>query len=190
VRGARIKTAFLSTAPRVTRNAASLDFLRSVFWLIPVRSPFPNISDHIDKPITICGKYMDRRGSFIAIAAQILPREIALPRVSHVLPTIIELLTPCVGSTIEASACGKLPLYFGRQVFSRPFRVSLRIAQYAIWTTGCIASPSSELVGSNGCRQSAPCMKCHQLQTFEFSRSFGLTNTADPAWSISGSASG
>src|SRR6185437_312722 len=128
MRSSGLQTTCFSPAARVARNAASLEFVRAVFRLIPVRSPLPNVSNHVEKSVTVCGKDADGRGSLIAIAAQILPGKIALPGIGHVVPAMIKLFTPSVGSTVEASSSGELPFCFGRQFFSGPFGISFRVA--------------------------------------------------------------
>ncbi len=118
----------LSRSTWIVRDAAGLHPYCIMLRLIPVRSPLPDVSNHVVEPITVRRKRPDGRGALIAIAAQIVPWKFTLPRIRHVASVRKKFLPPCKSSAVQSTPCCKLPLRLRRQIFSRPFRISLPIA--------------------------------------------------------------
>ena len=78
--------------------------------------------------VSIRRKRIDRRRALVPVAAEVLPRKLALPGIGHMPALPIEFVTPGVVRAIQTAAGGEFPLRFGRQLLARPFRVRLDIA--------------------------------------------------------------
>src|SRR5262245_22462683 len=91
---ARVVAVFGPRASWIVGNAAGLEDLRRMLWLIPVRGPFPDIADHVVEPIAVRWKRSDRRGACIAVPRHALPRKLPLPGVGHMAIAWQELVSP------------------------------------------------------------------------------------------------
>src|SRR5271154_2789209 len=65
---------------------AATSLSRGMICGIPVSRPLPHVSDHVVNTITIRRKLPHRSDALIPVFAQVLPRELALPGVSHMSP--------------------------------------------------------------------------------------------------------
>src|SRR5215469_12518999 len=90
---------------------------------VPIACPFPDVADHVEQAVAIGWELPYRGGLLISIGEQILPRELALPCVGHLLAAGSELFSPSVSCTIESTPRGKLPFHLGWQFFSYPFGI-------------------------------------------------------------------
>src|SRR5262245_24488753 len=91
------------------------------------RGPLPYVADHVVEPVAICGKGIDRRGALVSIQLEVLPREPALPSVSHCLPLRSKRFAPREGRAVETAAGCEFPFAFERQLLSSPGCVCGRI---------------------------------------------------------------
>src|SRR5262249_14189255 len=69
LRLARIVALIFPPAARILRNAAGFCRISLVFWRVPVAGPFPDIADHVAKPVAVRQKRSNPPGPPIAIAA-------------------------------------------------------------------------------------------------------------------------
>src|SRR5262249_59061911 len=82
----------LARAARVDRQAARP--LLRVGSDIPVRGPLPDIADHVVEAVAVGREGAHRGGAFVAVLAQVLPGELALPGVCHRLAVRLESIPP------------------------------------------------------------------------------------------------
>ena len=92
-----------------------------------VGRPLPDVAGHVVEPVAVRGESPHRRGTHIAVGLEVLPRELALPRVRHHPPERGELVAPAEHGLIEPAAGRVLPLRLGRQLLAGPLRVRLGI---------------------------------------------------------------
>src|SRR5882724_8924522 len=76
LRHARVAAAAALAAARVVDRAAGVVDLAVV--LVPVGGPFPDIAGHVVEAVTVRRERADGRDAFVAVGAQVLPRELAL----------------------------------------------------------------------------------------------------------------
>src|SRR5215217_5950692 len=81
-------------ATRVCGDAAGLRGIGGMLRGVIVRCPFPDIADHVVEVVAVGREGRDRGGALEAILREVLPREVALPGVRHVLATRRELVAP------------------------------------------------------------------------------------------------
>lgn len=98
-----------------------------VMILVPIRSPFPNVSCHLVEPIAVRWKAAYRPNAFKTVLVQILPGKLTLPCVGHVCTTRREIIAPYELSSRQSSSRGKLPLGFHRQLFADPFGIGFHV---------------------------------------------------------------
>src|SRR5215469_865701 len=89
-----IKTVGLGPATRVLRDATGLGRIGLVPGGPPVGGPFPDIADHVVEAVAVRRKRRHGRGALIAVLAEILDREVALPGVRHVLAAGHQRIAP------------------------------------------------------------------------------------------------
>src|SRR5690606_13039556 len=68
----------------ILRDAAGFGRIGSVAAGPEIRGPFPDIADHVVKPVAIGRKGPDRRGQRPAVALEVLVRKPALPKIGQV----------------------------------------------------------------------------------------------------------
>lgn len=100
---ARIVARFHGGASRVLGDTAGLGRIGRVLRRVPVGRPLPGVADHVEHAFAIGWKGTHRRGSGVAVAAQILVRETTLPGIGHVLATGRHLIAPGELRTVEAA---------------------------------------------------------------------------------------
>ena len=126
---ARIVALGLARSAGIARRATGLDHLAGMTRHVPVGGPLPDVADHVQQAVAVRRERVDRRGARVAVALQVLPRELALPGVGHVLVARQELVSPRVGFFLEPAAGGKLPFGLARQRLALPRREGLGIRE-------------------------------------------------------------
>src|SRR5215472_7580435 len=119
-----VETGLYRAAPRIVRDAARAFGVPDMPGAEPVGGPFPDISCHVEEPMTVWRKGADRRSSLEAVGAEVLPREFALPGVCHLAVFRRQFIAPDKLGAVQSAARRKLPLGLGRQRLTRPVRVS------------------------------------------------------------------
>src|SRR5215216_3153331 len=104
-------------------DAAAAGTFGLVMIPIPIRSPFPNVTRHVEQPVAVRWERPDRRCPLEPVGPQVLDGELALPGVRHILALRRELVSPGVGRTLQPPASGELPLGLGGKHFAHPARV-------------------------------------------------------------------
>jgi hypothetical protein len=84
-----------------------------------VTRPFPHVAGHVEQPIAVGGKGTHRRGALVPVRRQVLPGELALPRVGQRVAARRVLVAPHVGGAFQSTASGELPFRLRGQCLSR-----------------------------------------------------------------------
>src|SRR3954447_1983895 len=92
-----------------------------------VARPFPHVARHVDQPVAVGLEGTGRRGAGVAVAQQVLPRELTLPGVGHHPSARCELVAPGEDGALETAARRVLPLRLRRQRLAGPGGIRLRI---------------------------------------------------------------
>src|SRR6185369_5560833 len=71
--------------------------------LIPVDGPFPDIPRHVMESVAIGRERRDRCRPFEAVLTFVLPGELALPGVGHVLAVGGHLIAPAIFSALQSA---------------------------------------------------------------------------------------
>src|SRR4051812_48515359 len=87
LRLAEVVACSLWSAARIFRHAARLRRIGLVPGRPPVRGPFPDVADHVVKPVTVGRKSRYGRGPLVAVLIEVLAREFALPGIRRVRAT-------------------------------------------------------------------------------------------------------
>src|SRR4029079_3637717 len=91
-----------------------------------VGRPLPDVAGHVEEAVAVRRKRADRRCASEAVELEVLPGELALPRVGHHPAVGRELVAPGIDGPLEAAPGSELPLGLGRQVLAGPGRVRSR----------------------------------------------------------------
>ena len=115
-------------ATRIVGNAAGFLPFGGMARVVPVRGPLPYVADHV---VAVRIRSAERRRPerpLVSVAAEVLPRKLALPGIGHMPALAVEFVTPGVVRAVETPTGGELPLRFRRQFLARPLCVCLDIA--------------------------------------------------------------
>src|SRR5262249_36327788 len=115
-------------AARIFGDATGLRRIGFVLGGPPVGGPLPHVADHVVDAVGVWRKSRYGRGPLVTVVIEVLVRELALPRVGHMLAARRELIPPRELGAIESAPCGELPFGFGGQFLAGPFRVGFRVA--------------------------------------------------------------
>src|SRR5262249_57380690 len=107
-------------AARFVRKPAGLRGPAGVAIREPIAGPLPDIADHVEEPVAVGWKGSDRRGSGVAIAGEILVREVALPDISHVAAVRRQLLAPGEFGPLATAPLGQFPFALRPPLLSGP----------------------------------------------------------------------
>ncbi len=113
--------------PRVARGAARLRYLVGVARREEVARPLPHVAGHVVQPVAVGGEGADRRRALVAVGQEVLPGELALPRIRRHASFGRELVAPREDGALQPTARGELPLCLGRQRLSGPSRIRVRV---------------------------------------------------------------
>src|SRR3954467_6488494 len=120
---AGIVALILQTTARVPGDTADFRRVRCVFGGIEVARPFPDIADHVMKPVAVGREGHDWRCALEAVLREVLARELALPDVGHVTAAGSQFVAPGELRLVEPAAGGELPLRLARQILAGPLRI-------------------------------------------------------------------
>src|ERR1700731_2579010 len=82
---AGIVARFLTTAPRIRRDAAGLVSVGFVSGRVPVAGPLPHIADHVVDAVAVRRECCYRGGAIVPVELEVLVRKRPLPGVCHLL---------------------------------------------------------------------------------------------------------
>ena len=116
----------LADAARVGGNAAAL-LGGGMLVRIPIGRPFPDIADHVVEAIVIGGVCADGRGAREAVLGEVLPGELALPGIGHVVAIGDERVTPGEFLALQPAARCAVPLALGGQRLAGPCSIGFGI---------------------------------------------------------------
>ena len=85
-----------------------------------VARPLPDGTGHVVQAVPVGREAPDRGRAALARRLEVLPGELALPRVGHHLPLRARVVAPGVDRAVQPAAGGELPLGLGRQLLARP----------------------------------------------------------------------
>src|SRR3954447_10199305 len=114
-------------AARQPRRRRTARARRRRWRLEPVVGPFPDIARHVVDAEAVRGKPPHRRGALVPVNAQVLPRELTLPRVRHHAAAGREFVAPCERRAVATAARCVLPLRLAWERLARPFAIGDRI---------------------------------------------------------------
>src|SRR3954451_18013294 len=86
----------------------------------PVGRPLPYVPRRVEQPVAVGREAPDWRGALEPVEHDVLPRELALPRVGHRTALGLDLVAPRKDGTVEATPRCVLPIRFGCQVLVDP----------------------------------------------------------------------
>ena len=113
--------------PWISWHAARALHLVRVSCREPVGRPLPDVPGHLEEAVAVRLEARNGRGPLVSVQLQVLPRELALPRVGHRLAVGEVLVAPREDRAVETTPCCELPLGLGRQLLLRPRRVGLGV---------------------------------------------------------------
>src|SRR6476619_2987444 len=93
----------------------------------PVRRPLPDVAAHVEQAVSVRREASNRRGTFEAVAEEVLPGKLALPRVRHRGAAREVFISPCEHGAVESAACRVLPLCFRRELLVGPRGIRLGV---------------------------------------------------------------
>ena len=129
----------------------------------PIGGPLPDVSDHVGEPVAIWRIRTHRGGALVTAGRQVFVRKRTLPSVCHSTPHRYQLVAPGELSIDKASTGRELPFGFGRQLFSRPARISFRIRKSDV-DDGMVVKPFERASRAIGLRQLALNLNVHQWE--------------------------
>ncbi len=143
----RVVTPAALAAARVDLTATGA--LHALVVFEPVGRPLPHVADHVVEPVVVGRKRTDGRAARKPVRQRVLDRELALPRVGHVVAFGRELRAPRVLGRLEPAARRKLPLRLRRKRLADPVRVGLDVLVRDLHD-GVALAPLDRRVGTLG----------------------------------------
>ena len=176
--------------PWISWHAARALHLVRVSCREPVGRPLPDVPGHLEEAVAVRLEARDRRGALVAVELQVLPRELALPRVGHRLAVGEVLVAPREDRAVEAAPRCELPLGLARQLLPRPRRVRVGVLVRDMDDGMRVAAVDRRALSAG----SLPVRAGHVLPpvavVVQVDRPEDLRNTSEPGTRSSGSASG
>ena len=155
-----------------------------------VARPLPDVPAHVVEAVAVRGERADGRRPLEAVELQVLPRELALPRVRRRLALDELLVAPREARAVEAAAGRVLPLGLRRQRLARPGRVRLGVLVRDVDDRMAVAAVDRRAAARRPAPRSARDVAPPVVPVAQVDRPAVFVKTSEPGTSSSGSASG